>query len=1232
YDVDWGDGTVETGFTGDASHTYTNARVHIVSISGDFPRIYFNNGGDKDKIQTIEQWGDIEWLSMRLAFFGCSNLTYNATDAPNLTNVTSLFAMFFDASSFDGEVGNWDVSNINDMQSLFGNTAFNQDISNWDVSNVTNLSQTFFNTPFNQDIGEWDVSNVTTMQNLFLNASDFNQDISNWDVSKVENFTATFSNASSFNADLSSWNVGLSTNMENMFAGAGSFNQDLSNWDIADVTNMTSMLNSSGLSTVNYDKILQGWATQTVQPNVTLGALNIDYCLGSTARNTLLAGPNNWTINDGNENCVVNIPDANFKAALLANGTINTDGDPTEISYQEAEVVNNLQLAGLNISDLTGIEAFTALNVLAANNNNLTSIDLSNNESLDYLSLSGNDLIEIDLSNNPTLIEIILSNNQLTEIDLSNNGQITTLWVDQNDISSIDLSNNLLLEDLRVDRNANLSSLNISANDQLTDLHAYSCNLQNINVSSNTLLQKLFLYANDIISLDLSGLSDLDDLRVGGLSITNLDLSDSPNLRFLRASGMGLTELTLAGTNLVQLFIGDNNLNGSLDLSIYPNLTNVRIEQNNFTDVDLRNGNNGAITNFNTTDNPNLTCISVDNVTFAEANFTSKDSQTLFSTNCSNVANDITAFSFSEQASAAIIGSGTIDIEVALGTDLSSLSPTFTVSSGATADPASGVAQDFSNSFVYTVTAENPTAVQQWTINVLEENVAPTDIILGNASIDENNAIAAVIGTLSTTDGNTADTHSYSLVAGTGDTDNASFDISGSNLIASEVFDFETKTSYSVRVQTNDGRGGTFEKEFAISINDISGQSQAITIAPIIDKLITDEPFGIEASASSGLVLTYGISGPATLNGTTVTLDGTAGTVTITVAQAGNEDYLSAEEQVTFDVLETQAAQNITFNAIEDQFLIDESLSLTATASSGLDVTYEIVSGPATVSGNIVTFTGLGTVTVKASQAGSSAFLAATPVEQSFEIVQTSQSITFEAIDDQLFSNGSLTLEATASSGLDVTYDIVSGPATVSGNVVSFTDLGMVTVSASQAGNEAFTAAAVVEQSFTIFKNEQTITFNTIDDQFFEAGSITLSATASSGLEVSYDIVSGPATITGNVISFSDLGTVVVSANQVGNDSFLAAAAVEQAFDVITVTGVDDVTSALLIYPNPASDVLTIQTQQEDVSIQLLNMTGVKVMNIRANAPNNISHLNDGIYFLRISIGENYTTHKIIKK
>lgn len=99
-------------------------------------------------------------------------------------------------------------------------------------------------------------------------------------------------------------------------------------------------------------------------------------------------------------------------------------------------------------------------------------------------------------------------------------------------------------------------------------------------------------------------------------------------------------------------------------------------------------------------------------------------------------------------------------------------------------------------------------------------NVAPTDINLSINSIAENNAIDDQIGSLTTTDSDESDSHTYSLVSGTGDTHNTSFVLSNDILIAKESFNFEIQNSYAVRIETNDGNGGTFSKSFTITITD----------------------------------------------------------------------------------------------------------------------------------------------------------------------------------------------------------------------------------------------------------------------------------------------------------------------------------------------------------------------------------------------------------------------------
>lgn len=290
YNVDCNnDGTNEaTNLTGDYTCDYSalggagTYTVRIEDNAGDgtgFPRIYFDNDGDRLRLLTIEQWGSGVWTSMDSAFFGAANLTVNAADAPNLSQVTSLNNMFRSA------------------------TSFNQDISGWDVSNVTEMTAMFYNAAsFNQDIGGWDTSSLTNTTSMFTFAVNFNQDLSSWDVSGVTQMSAMFSYASAFNQDISGWDTGNVISMNSMFNGATAFDQDLGNWDVTSLASATDMFANVTLSPYNYDGLLQGWGAQTLMPGVTFSGGNSQYCYGETARNDMITN-DGWTITDGGKNC-----------------------------------------------------------------------------------------------------------------------------------------------------------------------------------------------------------------------------------------------------------------------------------------------------------------------------------------------------------------------------------------------------------------------------------------------------------------------------------------------------------------------------------------------------------------------------------------------------------------------------------------------------------------------------------------------------------------------------------------------------------------------------------------------------------------------------------------------------------------------------------------------------------------------------------------------------------------
>ena len=225
-----------TNNTAPPIETWDVSRVTDMSfLFEDIDDLYNFNGN-------ITQWNTSNVTNME-CMFGCAG-SFNQPLQWNTNNVTNMHGMFRDADSFNQPL-RWNTENVRDMRQMFVSARnFNQPL-NFDTGNVTNMRGMFESAHnFNQPL-EWNTNNVTNMGGMFRNARNFNGNITDWDTGNVRDMSGMFQRAESFNQPLR-WNTENVRDMSGMFLYANRFDQSLE-WNTENVTNMEYMFaNSSG--------------------------------------------------------------------------------------------------------------------------------------------------------------------------------------------------------------------------------------------------------------------------------------------------------------------------------------------------------------------------------------------------------------------------------------------------------------------------------------------------------------------------------------------------------------------------------------------------------------------------------------------------------------------------------------------------------------------------------------------------------------------------------------------------------------------------------------------------------------------------------------------------------------------------------------------------------------------------------------------------------------------------
>ena len=332
-----------------------------------------------------------------------------------------------------------------------------------------------------------------------------------------------------------------------------------------------------------------------------------------------------FVLNVTDSSNIIIFPDSNFKAKLLTSSPTNqvaysgsgyvkidTNND-NEIQFTEAAVIDSLNVGYANIIDVTGIAGFSNLKRFNCRNNQIVTLNLTSNTTLQELFAISNSINSINVNGLLNLKTLQVISNQISTINLSSLVALENFYCSSNLLTTLDLSANFNLKNINCDEN-DISSINLTG---LSALQGFSCSYNNIaslNFDNLTNLMSIACYHNDLTNLSINNCSSLFSLGCDNNNITSLNTSTAPLLEELFCGNNQISTLQLNQNSNLQNLNCESNLLLTLDITNNTNLNILFLDNNpNLQSLFIKNGVDELIGGSLLTC-PNLTYICADDI------------------------------------------------------------------------------------------------------------------------------------------------------------------------------------------------------------------------------------------------------------------------------------------------------------------------------------------------------------------------------------------------------------------------------------------------------------------------------------------------------------------------------------------------------------------------------------------------------------------------------------------